>query len=317
MKPRSPTFTPEHLTEFQGQYEGGVPKADIVAWAQRLGYSYTSDSLVHMASNKGWRRAFRVPTAPTPRFDKPIRIDEDALILPDCHCPYHDSRFIEKCCEVALVWGIKTVVMDGDGIDVGWLSSFEPQGEHPPKAEVDAWRDLTDALLERFTRIVIHYGNHSDRIRRSVQRMPGEVRDLLGLIAEDATAAIYVHRKEMEFTDYSWLTVHGVRVVHPSATGVNTGQYLSEANECDTVLGHTHYRSITWSKSDRWMALETGGCFDPRKMRYVSARAPARARGRQRQGAAIIAKGTDGRPYIYHLTPRHTDFERLARLGAA
>jgi hypothetical protein len=61
------------------------------------------------------------------------------------------------------------------------------------------------------------------------------------------------------------------------------------------------------------MAVECGGCFDPKRLRYISCRLPARARGRQRQGAAIIKMGFDQRPHIYLLTPR-TDWEAMRRI---
>jgi hypothetical protein len=120
----------------------------------------------------------------------------------------------------------------------------------------------------------------------------------------------------MRISPYHYVFVHGVLVGHPSATGVNVGQYVMESYDTDCVLGHTHYRSVTWDRADRHMAVEAGGCFDPRRLKYVSARLPARARGRQRQGAAIIIKSPHtGQPHIYLLTPR-TDWEAMKRMYA-
>jgi len=107
-----------------------------------------------------------------------------------------------------------------------------------------------------------------------------------------------------------------VLVGHPSATAMQVGTYVSETYNTDCVLGHTHYRSVTWDRSDRHIAVECGGCFDPKKLKYVSARLPARARGKQRQGAAIIKMGLDGHSHVYLFTPR-TDFQAMKNLYPA
>ena len=146
--------------------------------------------------------------------------------------------------------------------------------------------------------------------------MPKDARDALDLILDDKTPeeALYVKDDRMRLTPYHYCRVYDVLVGHPSATGIQVGQYIMETYETDCVLGHTHYAGTTYDRADKHVAVEVGGCFDPAKLKYVSCRLPARARGRQRQGAAIIKMGDDGRQHIYHLRPGFTDFAAMKRL---
>jgi len=147
--------------------------------------------------------------------------------------------------------------------------------------------------------------------------MTGEQRDLLNVVADDALTSIFIHRPTMEITEFWYVIVMGsVLVGHPSATGRDTALYIAEANRKTVVAGHTHYRSQQWSRDDSLLAIEAGMCADPKKLSYVSQRLPARTRGVQRQGAAIIYRGTDGKVRPYLLTP-HDDFQAMRRLYAA
>lgn len=318
---RSRALLGEDMQAVRAMYEGDQPRELIEGWLREHGYTHTWDSLRHLANNQSppWRRSrgpvSGIPAPHVTRWTEAPRIKQDCLLLLDAHVPYHDPRFIEQACGVATAWGIRRVVMDEDGFDVNWLSWWE-RDEIPADAEIRAWDDLAAALLDRFEDgIDIHAGNHGERIRRAVRNMSEDGKAILGLIVGEKVPieALYIKDERMRLTPYHYVRVYDVLVGHPSATGTNVGQYVAETYDTDCVLGHTHYRSITWDRADRHVAVECGGCFDPKKLRYISCRLPARARGRQRQGAAIVKMGDDGHSHIYLLTPR-TDWEAMKRM---
>jgi predicted SpoU family rRNA methylase len=313
----------EDREQVRVMYERGATRPAILSWLTERGYTGEWARVTHIASEQGWTRDPaarwpRIPAPSVPRWNEAPRINEDVVCLLDAHTPYHDARFIEQVCEVAEAWGVQRCVMDEDGFDVNWLSWFERDGM-PPDQEIRAWEDLTTALLGYFPHgIDVHAGNHGERVRRAVRNMSEDARNMLGLIVGDQQPieALYIKDDRIRLTPYHYVRVHGVLVGHPSSTGTQVGLYVMETYDTDCVLGHTHYAGTTYDRADRHQAVEVGGCFDPRKLKYVSCRLPARARGRQRQGAAIIKEGDDGRPHIYHLRPKFTDFKALARLYA-
>ena len=289
--------------------------------AKRFNEEFKADvsphSITVMRQNLGVFK--RIPSSPTRRYVAPS-IPEPVLFLPDLHIPYHDAAFINECCDVAQAWGIKHVVLDLDAIDLTWLQRFVRPRETPaPESEIRAWNDVTDALLERFKHIHIHAANHGARIPRLVQNMRQEERDLLRLVAKepDPIRSIYIHRPEMEITDFWYVQIMKDWLIgHPNATGPHTALYWAETARKNTAVGHTHYRSVQWTRDDAYVAIEVGMCADPKKLPYVSQKLHARARGRQRQGALIIVRGEDGKSYPCHLTP-HSNFAVLRRAYAA
>ena len=319
---KSKTLRGADLAYLRTMYEGNEPWPSIFVWLQRHGYTHTKDTIHHIANNQNppWHRAKGViPAIPVTRWTQAPRVRQDVVCLLDAHVPYHDAAFMEKVLGVAEAWGIRRAIMDEDAWDVGWLSWFERDPNIPASAEIRAWQDVSACLLDTFPDgIDIHAGNHGERIRRMVRNMPKDARDALDLIIEDKTPeeALYIKDDRIRLTPYHYVYVYDVLVGHPSATAMQVGTYVSETYNTDCVLGHTHYRSVTWDRSDRHIAVECGGCFDPKKLKYVSARLPARARGKQRQGAAIIKMGLDGHSHVYLLTPR-TDFQAMKNLYPA
>jgi hypothetical protein len=144
--------------------------------------------------------------------------------------------------------------------------------------------------------------------------MSQDGRDLLNAVTDDPVSSVFLKRKEMVLSDSSACVVHNSWLVgHPSAASLHTASYLAETHRLNVAVGHTHYRSMLWSRDDALQAVEVGMCADPGKLQYIAERLPARARGLQRQGAAIIKKTEDG-VFFHLLTPRHSDLRALKKL---
>lgn len=317
---KSKKLTVRDTETLRQMYVGNLSRAHIEEWLAQHGYTYTWDTLRHVASNLRWsgRRMGPIPAPRVTLWNEAPRIEQDCVCLLDMHTPYHDAKFIEQVLDVAVAWGVRRAVMDGDAWDVDWLSWFERDPNLTPDAEIRAWRDVSAVLLDALPDgLDIHMGNHAERIRRLLRNMDKDARAMLDLVLDDKEPeeVLYANDSRIRVTPYHYCRVHGVLVGHPSATGTNVGLYVMESYDTDCVLGHTHYAGTTYDRADRHVAVEVGGCFSPSKLRYISCRLPARARGKQRQGAAIIIKSPHtGRSHIYHLRPRFTDFKALAQL---
>lgn len=68
----------------------------------------------------------RLKVSPYPEYKSPLRIDGDALVLPDLEMPFHDAVFVNKVLDLSQAWGINQLVLAGDMLHFDSLSSWEP-----------------------------------------------------------------------------------------------------------------------------------------------------------------------------------------------
>ena len=66
-----------------------------------------------------------VEVSPYPKYESPLLMEGDALVIPDPEFPFHHADFLNRCLELADRWGIRQCNIAGDVMHFDGLSSWE------------------------------------------------------------------------------------------------------------------------------------------------------------------------------------------------
>ncbi len=168
-----------------------------------------------------------------------------ALIIPDCHRPYHHVRAYNLMLEVAQSLGesLKEILILGDFLDVYHASSHpkHPEVQKTLVEEIEDARSALDELQYLFpdTKKVYLEGNHENRIERYlVDKAPG----LFGLTSIRHLLEID-QRPNFTFLDYNANQLYQVLNSKLYSRHVPPGSSAKAAAAkalCSLVYGHIH-----------------------------------------------------------------------------
>lgn len=281
-----------------------------------------------------------IAESPYPRYDAPLVMEGDALILPDIEFPFHHAEFLSKCLELAATWNIRQCICAGDLMHFDSLSGWEPNWKAPAKGGMTqaAESQLMEfakrlpktrqgemmELLGNIGQKPEHDGmsTEQDIARRELRKMEQQfdkIDFIIGnhegrlLRALQTTLDTQELKRLLECGDkwriapyyFSYLMSGGEKwlIDHPKSAATSTAAVLAAKYHCSVLMGHSHHFSITTDVSGNYFAAEIGCCVDEARLPYASqrhTRAPAHS-----LGAAIVRNG-----YPTILT-RFTDWERL------
>lgn len=225
-----------------------------------------------------------------------IRADA-VLVTSDHHVPYHDADLIEFALELGWAWGCVIHVLNGDVYDAGAASKFSPllYGESfTMHDEKEIGLPIIARMSERFERTIYVLGsNHEARWFGNLLQAQLTHEDIGQLIAPEG----------VEITSMGFCYVNGKRVTHPGAASVvptAVGTQISINHQTDVISAHGHTLGYRRSPGGHYAVVDTGGCFDAKRIAYLQQR--DRRRPLTNQGFAII----DG-DYTYLFDPRNLD----------
>lgn len=281
---------------------------------------------------------YKVPSSNRTPWNNPPKIEGDAFILMDPQIPFHHAEFINKCLTVCRRWGIRSMILGGDALDMNALNSFTPNFENDDKRIIDtktasALLSLADSLpsekreelhaivadAERedgigseikesrivlrsfeddFDSIVWIMGNHEQRVLRILQKV---------LPVESLAAVFGADNPKWIVSPYFYaiLTSGGEewQIEHPINTGKGSSKRLAPKFGKHIVMGHNHHFSITTDPSGRYYAIEPGMGMDEERMAYASQR--HNTADTHVNGALIVR---DGKPTVLN---KFTDWDML------
>jgi hypothetical protein len=278
--------------------------------------------------------------SPYPRYDEPLVMEGDALILPDIEFPFHHAEFLSKCLELAAAWKIRQCIVAGDLLHFDSLSGWEPnwkkkdEGGLTDEAErklIEFAKELSSKKQGQFMELIGNIGQKATQdgmsteveiARRELRRMEKQfdridmclgnhegrlLRALQTTLNPDELGRLLETGDKWRIAPYyfSYLISAGEKYLidHPKSAAASTAAVLAAKFQANVLMGHSHHFSITTDVSGRYFAAEIGCIVDEARLPYAAqrhTRAPAHS-----LGAAIIR---DGFPTI--LT-RFTDWERL------
>lgn len=199
------------------------------------------------------------------------------LILPDCHCPYHDAAAWACALDVARRWRPNGCVQLGDFNSFDAVSSHDvdPKKVLPFADEVAganvALNEL-DAALKRGgcprTNKWMLEGNHETRVDRYVLKLAPQVRSFI-----DWREALKLHRRGWQVVDYKESFCFGkMRLSHDvGRAGVNAArQSVTDVGE-NIVFGHTHQMQVVYQGTQtgsRHVGATLGWLGDAEKISY-------------------------------------------------
>lgn len=305
---------------------GNLPTKETAEWKAEVDFFLQSDSVARGAraislgysclasyttamERRGIYLTRQVPVSKRRRYNRPLIIREDCLVIFDTQVPYHDAEFLNNLLNLAHTWGIKQGVSGGDLLNMTAFSIFQ---EH---AQEKLWikeREEDMAVLLTLQKIIPKWllvkGNHEAFLLKALAEQLGH-EDILRLLnkPDGFTTTDYYYCKVI-LGGSVW------RITHPRNISVIHGripQRLCEKYHSNIASGHGHLAGMTPDYSGKYIACDVGVTCDPTRLDYVSLRDTTRPA--MCQGALILKLGKDNCCYPYHIYPS-ADFTALRRL---
>lgn len=287
-------WTPAEVALLQEYVQQGVGCDQIVERFAARGIPRTYKSISRkvqqerMHAPDTWR--MRLPRATARRYNEPLQVTGDAVILADIHAPFHDAGWLDAVIGLALRRGVRQVILAGDFADFNAFSSFGRDAGIDADEELDALSALMDAIIGTFERVYYIAGNHDVRPLRMLKDTGLGVTMLMRMFAPRPDDQHF-------FTsDYHWcrLSSGGVdwQVEHPKSASVNATfvpKRLASKFGCNIVGAHGHTWGMTRDDSGRYWAIDSGICADPERLGYTQL--VHNLRPRQMQGAVLVLDG--------------------------
>lgn len=201
----------------------------------------------------------------------PIALSGDAIVISDIQAPTTDLDMARLVIPTAQHHGIKRLIMNGDSLNVDWLSGYPVTVEQPrARQEIDAVAYLIEEWLRWFDEIYFLPGNHETRfLKANAGNL--EMRNLLSLLTSD-------RRVMTSNFDYLSLDTEQGRwfICHGSSYSVNqlvVADALAQKYQANIIVAHQHHAAIGWDRFKRYVIVDNGGLFRQSTMSYVTMRA--------------------------------------------
>ena len=322
------------------EYSETPPEINTYSFAKQHGKKYgISFSAVEGKINRlGLNKIVR--ESPYPKFDSPLVMEGDAVILPDMEMPFHHAEFTNRVLDLARTWGIKQAILAGDVLHFDSLSGWEPnwakleEGGIIASAEdrlMDFAKSLKSKKQGELIELLGNIGQRSEAdgvstelgiARRELRRLTelfDRVDFVLGnhegrlLRALQTTLDPQEVKRLLEGGDkwriaeyyFSYLdTVQGrYQIEHPKTASKFSASRLASKHLCHILMGHSHQLNFTFDPSGTYYAIEMGCMVDENRLAYVAQR--HNTSPTHRLGAVIVR---DGYPWLLH---ENIDWERM------
>lgn len=287
-----------------------------------------------------------VEESPFPRYDEPLVMEGDALVLPDIEAPYHHAEFINRCIDLAHSWGIYQAIVAGDLLHFSSLSSwgaeFVEESNNGHSKAMEVLEELASKVSKSQRRHILaqmdqleketldpspSYSSEMKIARKLVRQLSDafeEIHFVLGnhevrfIRAIQSSAypqelLINLQAEEPKWKIapyfYSYLISNGEKFIaeHPATAAKYAPIYLANKYEAHILMAHSHAWTLSKNASGRYWAIQMGCCVDEKRLPYASQR--HNTKDAHRLGAVIVRNG-----YPW-LLGEETDWEALARLG--
>jgi hypothetical protein len=285
-----------------------------------------------------------VSPSPYPKFDSPLVMEGDALILPDLEMPFHNADFLNPVLDLTRAWGIRQLILAGDVLHFDSLSGWEPnwakleEGGIIASAEeklMDFAQKLPNNLQGELVELIGDIGQRSESdgvstelgiARRELHKMDklfDRIDFVLGnhegrlLRAMQTTLDPKELIRLLEGGDkwrigeyyFSYLDTCKGRytIEHPKGAAETTAQNLAAKFHTHVIMGHSHALDFSWDISGKFYAIHAGHCVDENRLAYAAQRHTTKRQ--HKPGAVLVANGY---PYLLH---EGTDWERMKGLG--
>lgn len=329
---RDDNWTPEEDQQLVNLKASGLTMAEI---------SVTTGRTVYACKTRYYRHlAVRLPPtlfkeSPYPRYDDCLKMEGDALVLPDLELPFHHAEFVNRCLELAQAWGIRQAVVAGDVLHFDSISSWERnwmiQDGHGLKERDEVllleffktlpakYQDPAFGLLDKIGgRVEDGDPNISQElsVARSNLRVLSELFDrvdfILGnhegrllsalsspMFPSDLLVLLKLDEPKWRIAPYYFsILISGGRefqIEHPKSAARTTARKLANAYQRSILMAHSHNLMMDWDDGKKHYALHIGHTVDELRLPYAAQRHSNR--DIHALGAVIVR---DGYPLLLH-----------------
>jgi hypothetical protein len=282
----------------------------------------------------GYRIKSRIRESPYPKYDSPLEMDGNALVLPDPEFPFHDSEFINRVLDLSQSWKIDQCIIGGDMLHFASLSNWNPAWETPnghggldenqeaafvefakslSKRNQEAAFDLLDKIGGKCEDGDPNVSEELSVARKSVKSLAEcfkKVDVVLGnhegrllrelkspLFPTEITRLIDMQDWRIAPYYYQLLNSSGelFRIVHPRSASKTAAETLASKFQCHILMGHSHALRMNFDISGRYYAYQIGHCCDELRFPYAGQRDSTTPV--HLHGAVIVR---DGYPWMLH-----------------
>jgi len=317
-----------------------IPREQWVWIANQLGVG------VRGAENAYYKFRHEFPMiseSPYPKWDSPLEMEGDAVILPDPEIPFHHAEFLNNILDLAFKWDIEQAIIAGDALHFNSLSAWEASWINSPAiADGDANR-LHNFVMSLSSRkraeglklmTEIEVGNErsapnvSDELaiaRKTLHRLEelfdridfvlgnheGRfIRALDCVVSPDELARLLELGEKWRIAPYYYSLLHTrqgtYRISHPKSSAKYSAEKMASKYQQHFLMAHSHKLRINWDVSGKFWACHIGCCVDEERLAYAAQRdSPGEA---HKLGAAIVR---DGFLWMLH---EHVDWDALGKI---
>jgi predicted phosphodiesterase len=194
------------------------------------------------------------------------------LVAADTHIPKHDQELVEGMLRQAYEEEVDTIIWAGDLLDMEAYSSY---GIDEKTASFKRDLRVTAAIIRGASRLGFKQywtlGNHEQRLFRDRNMNNLD----MSLLAQLAGLGDLVENGMLVTSDNPsvYLTIGNWLVTHPSQYGsypTVVASKLATRNQANVIAAHEHHWGMTTDETGQWLAISSGGLYDPRKHKYIN-----------------------------------------------
>jgi len=205
---------------------------------------------------------------------EPLKITRDkVMVASDAHIPLHDKSLFNIMLNVSQEKNIKTLIFDGDLLNIDAFSFFDMKVPEEGEAHDFTWerKEVMEVLrvLELcYDEIIVNMGNHE--LNRLMQIFKGKLnlKDIFRLFTLNVDKYKITNRDHIILTSgkKTW------RICHPrnySQIKSRVAYRLADKYEMNMISAHGHFCGQAISVSGKYVVVDSGGLFDPKKIAYI------------------------------------------------
>jgi hypothetical protein len=270
-------WEPEDPIRFREDYLNGATNDELVAWNQ----STLNKVLKYIkreqdSGNLPRRISTSITRSAMPRYNQHWKLSGDFIIAGDFHAPCYSKIWCDRILALSERFGIKRLIVGGDGLDMGAFSGWGPNVDVPWEKESLITAGWLWKLYHHFDEIWWLRGNHCKRVRRKTDGQIG-FQDLLpSILCRYATHTNQVFTFDparLRMSDYPFCEIDGEwRVVHPkqySKIPLRIPNSLALKYRKHIISLHGHHAAKGWCDDGKHIVIECGGVFDEETVQYV------------------------------------------------
>lgn len=206
-------------------------------------------------------------------YTQHVQVEEESiLLLSDVHLPYMDARLVQRALQTAQARQVEAVVWLGDLLD---MPTYSPWGTDDPAASFEHELQVVEGLLRNVHALGFRQywssGNHEWRYQRkndnqvSMERLAMQAN--VGDLMENGDLMVSDH-PTLDYRD-DWLLIHPAQY---GTTPLKVPGQIADLAGKHVASAHAHHWGMGTSPSGKYTVVETGGAFQPSRIKYVNYR---------------------------------------------